>query len=201
MLVCKKDFVLLVSQCDSVFNSYSFSQPMCTTRAAHFIPISVSGQCLPSVYEIPPYLTPTSPQRQADSSKLPIPTHVPTATHSHAIPPSSPHSLPNLSLDPVPHCTGCPSQLPGERIASLCLLYPRMCQGTVRTTNNISPPPCFLAYPDARSFIIKSFLGKNTQLRLCFASYVFLLPSGSCDTLLTALNSAQHQHRVPGNAN
>lgn len=143
MLVCKKDFVLLVSQCDSVFNSYSFSQPMCTTRAAHFIPISVSGQCLPSVYEIPPYLTPTSPQRQADSSKLPIPTHVPTATHSHAIPPSSPHSLPNLSLDPVPHCTGCPSQLPGERIASLCLLYPRMCQGTVRTTNNISPPPVF----------------------------------------------------------
>lgn len=147
------------------------------------------------------HLTPTSPQRQADSSKLPIPTRVPTATHSHAIPPSSPHSLPNLSLDPVPHCTGCPSQLPGERIASLCLLYPRMCQGTVRTTNNISPPPCFLAYPDARSFIIKSFLGKNTQLRLCFASYVFLLPSGSCDTLLTALNSAQHQHRVPGNAN
>lgn len=89
------------------------------------------------------HLTPTSPQRQADSSKLPIPTRVPTATHSHAIPPSSPHSLPNLSLDPVPHCTGCPSQLPGERIASLCLLYPRMCQGTVRTTNNISPPPVF----------------------------------------------------------
>lgn len=162
-------FVLLVPRCDLVFNSYSFSQPMCTTRAAHFTPISVNGQCFPSVYEIPPF----NPYQPSQTSRQQRDAYPNPCARSNPFPSLSPHPC-------LTHCRTCPwnrchaaqgaplisfslgSELPGDRITPLCSLYPRMCQDTVRTTDNIFPP-CFLTYPNAQSFIIESSLGKNTQ--------------------------------------
>lgn len=90
-------FVLLVPRCDLVFNSYSFSQLMCTTRAAHFTPISVNGQCFPSVYEIPPF----NPYQPSQTSRQQRDAYPNPCARSNPFPSPSPHPC-------LTHCRTCP---------------------------------------------------------------------------------------------
>lgn len=155
------------------------------------------------------HLTPTSPHRQADSSEMPIPTHVPAATRSHPCPPI----LASLTAGPVPGAGATLHRVPLSSPSPLALnslgtelhLCVRFIQECVKILSELQItffPLVFWHILMHRALSSSPLLVRTPKvtLRFCSASYVFLLQSGSCNTLLIALNSSQCQHRVPGNA-